>query len=122
MFDLVRVREEKIKLAFYFALRDTVVADSLDQASRIAYGQDKKWGRVVTLKVLPPPSQCISTLLLYWSHCQAKVQLACSECMCQQPANGAPAQFVICSQAFWSVIQAGPTHAYPVVLSLPLVS
>lgn len=51
LFDLVRVREEKMRLAFYFALRDTVVANSLDQASRIAYGQDKRWGRVVTLKV-----------------------------------------------------------------------
>ena len=51
LFDLVRVREERVKLAFYFALRDTVVADSLDQASRIAYGQDRRWGRVVTIKV-----------------------------------------------------------------------
>ncbi len=40
-----------MRLAFYFALRDTVVADSLDQASRIAYGKDKRWGRVVTIKV-----------------------------------------------------------------------
>lgn len=51
LFDLVRVREERVRLAFYFALRDTVVADSLDQASRIAYGKDKRWGRVVTIKV-----------------------------------------------------------------------
>ena len=51
LFDLVRVREERVRLAFYFALRDTVVADSLDQASRIAYGRDKRWGRVVTTKV-----------------------------------------------------------------------
>ncbi|KAL0027544.1 hypothetical protein WJX77_009918 [Trebouxia sp. C0004] len=50
LFDLVRVREERVRLAFYFALRDTVVADSLDQASRIAYGKDKRWGRVVTIK------------------------------------------------------------------------
>ena len=45
------MREERVKLAFYFALRDTVVADSLDQASRIAYGKDRRWGRVVTIKV-----------------------------------------------------------------------
>ena len=51
LFDLVRVREERVKLAFYFALRDTIVADSLDQASRIAYGKDRRWGRVVTIKV-----------------------------------------------------------------------
>lgn len=51
LFDLVRVKEEHVKLAFYFALRDTVVADTLDQASRIAYGKDRRWGRVVTIKV-----------------------------------------------------------------------
>lgn len=51
LFDLVRVREEKIRLAFYFALRDTIVAEHLEQASRIGYGKDKRWGRVVTLKV-----------------------------------------------------------------------
>ena len=45
------MREERVKPAFYFALRDTVVADSLDQASRIAYGKDRRWGRVVTIKV-----------------------------------------------------------------------
>lgn len=53
LFDLIRVREERVKLAFYFALRDTVVAGSLDQASKIAYGADRRWGRVVTLKVCP---------------------------------------------------------------------
>lgn len=53
LFDLIRVREERVKLAFYFALRDTVVAGTLDQASKIAYGADKRWGRVVTLKVCP---------------------------------------------------------------------
>ena len=57
LFDLVRVREERVRLAFYFALRDTLVADSLDQASRIAYGRDKRWGRVVTIKV-PHPLPC----------------------------------------------------------------
>jgi hypothetical protein len=38
-------------VAFYYAMRDTVVAHDLDQASRIAYGQDPRWRRVVTLKV-----------------------------------------------------------------------
>ena len=56
-----------MRLAFYFALRDTVVADSLDQASRIAYGKDKRWGRVVTIKVrliqLPlAQGQCIACI------------------------------------------------------------
>ena len=54
LFDLVRIREEKVRLAFYFALRDTIVAEHLEQASRIGYGKDKRWGRVVTLKVCSP--------------------------------------------------------------------
>ena len=59
LFDLVRVKDEQARLAFYFGLRDTVVADNLDQASRIAYGKDKRWGRVVTLKVHTPACICI---------------------------------------------------------------
>ena len=63
---MVRVREERVRLAFYFALRDTVVAGSLDQASRIAYGKDKRWGRVVTIKVWPPAAgpkgQCTASI------------------------------------------------------------
>ena len=58
LFDLVRVREERVKLAFYFALRDTVVAGNLDQASRIAYGKDRRWGRVVTIKVRHSCTSC----------------------------------------------------------------
>ncbi|KAF0884940.1 SMC4 protein, partial [Crocuta crocuta] len=37
------------KVAFYFALRDTLVADNLDQATRVAYQKDRRW-RVVTLQ------------------------------------------------------------------------
>ena len=51
LFDLVKVREEALRPAFYYAMRDTVVASDLDQASRIAYGADKRWRRVVTVKV-----------------------------------------------------------------------
>ena len=51
LFNLVRVRDKRMGLAFYFALRDTVVAADLEQASRIAYGGDQRWARVVTLKV-----------------------------------------------------------------------
>lgn len=47
LFDLVRIRNENYKTAFYFALRDTLVAQDLDQASRIAYGRVRH--RVVTL-------------------------------------------------------------------------
>ncbi|XP_055642960.1 structural maintenance of chromosomes protein 4 [Toxorhynchites rutilus septentrionalis] len=47
LFDLVRVEDERVLPAFYFALRDTLVADNLDQGQRIAYGP--KRFRVVTL-------------------------------------------------------------------------
>ncbi|XP_031305953.1 structural maintenance of chromosomes protein 4 isoform X2 [Camelus dromedarius] len=49
LFDLVKVKDEKIHQAFYFALRDTLVADNLDQATRVAYQKDRRW-RVVTLQ------------------------------------------------------------------------
>ncbi|XP_042649553.1 structural maintenance of chromosomes protein 4 isoform X2 [Tyto alba] len=49
LFDLVRVGDEKIRLAFYFALRDTLVADNLEEAIRVAFQKDKRW-RVVTLQ------------------------------------------------------------------------
>lgn len=51
LFDLVRPRDEAVRVAFYYAMRDTLVATDLDQASRIAYGQDRRWRRVVTVKV-----------------------------------------------------------------------
>ncbi|KAK9798137.1 hypothetical protein WJX73_006477 [Symbiochloris irregularis] len=50
LFDLVRVSDPKLQPAFFYALRNTVVAQDLDQASRIAYGSDARWKRVVTLK------------------------------------------------------------------------
>jgi structural maintenance of chromosome 4 len=36
LFDLVKPKTEALRTAFYFALRDTVVADNLDQATRSA--------------------------------------------------------------------------------------
>ncbi|KAM3962224.1 structural maintenance of chromosomes 4-like protein gluon [Aphomia sociella] len=48
LFDLVKVKDERVLPAFYFALRDTLVANDLEQASRIAYGHTRY--RVVTLK------------------------------------------------------------------------
>lgn len=48
LFDLVKTKEEQILPAFYFALRDTLVANDLDQATRIAYGKTRY--RVVTLQ------------------------------------------------------------------------
>ena len=47
LFDLVRIEDERVRVAFYFSLRDTLVADNLDQGTRIAYGARKY--RVVTL-------------------------------------------------------------------------
>ncbi|KAL9262973.1 Structural maintenance of chromosomes protein 4-like protein [Drosera capensis] len=50
LFDLVQVKDKSLKLAFYELLRNTVVANDLDQASRIAYGTNKDFKRVVTLE------------------------------------------------------------------------
>ncbi|ESQ32611.1 hypothetical protein EUTSA_v10003529mg [Eutrema salsugineum] len=50
LFDLIRVKDERMKLAFYAALGNTVVAKDLDQAARIAYGGNKEFGKVVTLE------------------------------------------------------------------------
>jgi len=47
LFDLVRVKDKSFIPVFYFALRDTLVADDLGQATRIAYGRTRH--RVVTL-------------------------------------------------------------------------
>ncbi|KJZ78177.1 hypothetical protein HIM_02215 [Hirsutella minnesotensis 3608] len=47
LFDLVKAKEDKFKPAFYHAMQDTLVANDLAQANRIAYGA-KRW-RVVTL-------------------------------------------------------------------------
>lgn len=47
LFDLVKVKDDRVRPAFYYALRDTLVAKDLEQASRIAYGHTRY--RVVTL-------------------------------------------------------------------------
>ncbi|KFA70595.1 hypothetical protein S40285_04704 [Stachybotrys chlorohalonatus IBT 40285] len=47
LFDLVQAKEDKFRPAFYHAMQDTLVANDLAQANRIAYGT-KRW-RVVTL-------------------------------------------------------------------------
>ncbi|KAG9399497.1 Structural maintenance of chromosomes protein 4 [Aphanomyces cochlioides] len=49
LFDLVRVSDEKYLPAFYFALRDTLVAKHLDEATNIAYQGKQCRYRVVTL-------------------------------------------------------------------------
>ena len=37
LFDLVRVKDDKVRTAFYFALKNTLVGDDLNMATRIAY-------------------------------------------------------------------------------------
>ena len=51
LFDLVQVQDERVRPAFYFALRDTLVATDLEIATRIGLGKSsngKRW-RVVSL-------------------------------------------------------------------------
>lgn len=47
LFDLIKPREPRFTAAFYKAVGNTLVAEDMNQANRIAYGQ-KRW-RVVTL-------------------------------------------------------------------------
>lgn len=49
LFDLIKVRDERMKPAFFAALGNTVVAKDIDQATRIAYGGSKEFRRVVSL-------------------------------------------------------------------------
>ncbi|KAH8413188.1 hypothetical protein KR009_008686 [Drosophila setifemur] len=48
LYDLVQVEDERVRTAFYFALRNTLVGEDLEQGTRIAYGRDRY--RVVTLR------------------------------------------------------------------------
>ncbi|XP_034707420.1 structural maintenance of chromosomes protein 4 [Vitis riparia] len=50
LFDLIKIQDERMKLAFFAALGNTVVAKDIDQATRIAYGGNKEFRRVVTLQ------------------------------------------------------------------------
>ncbi|KAG0475511.1 hypothetical protein HPP92_015197 [Vanilla planifolia] len=50
LFDLVTIKDARLKLAFFSALGNTVVAKDLEQATRIAYGSDREFRRVVTLE------------------------------------------------------------------------
>ncbi|XP_065224960.1 structural maintenance of chromosomes protein 4 isoform X2 [Planococcus citri] len=48
LFDLIRVQDERVIPAFYYALRDTLVADTIEQAKRIGYFYNTRH-RVVSL-------------------------------------------------------------------------
>lgn len=42
--------DDRVRLAFYFALKDTLVADTIEDATRISNGGKLQRFRVVTLK------------------------------------------------------------------------
>ncbi|KAG1748816.1 hypothetical protein EDD22DRAFT_981854 [Suillus occidentalis] len=48
LFDLIKPKDPRFASAFYKGVGNTLVADNLDQANRIAFGGSKRW-RVVTL-------------------------------------------------------------------------
>jgi structural maintenance of chromosome 4 len=41
LFDLIKVNDPAVLAAFYFALKDTLVAKDLDQATRIGLGRER---------------------------------------------------------------------------------
>lgn len=49
LFDLIKPSHDRYRAAFYFALRDTLVAKNLDVANKLAYGPEGPRARVVTL-------------------------------------------------------------------------
>jgi len=48
LFDLIKPREPRFAPAFFKGVSNTLVANDLEQANRIAFGQQRRW-RVVTL-------------------------------------------------------------------------
>ena len=51
LYDLIKISDARLRPAVYYAMGNTLVAKDLDQASRIAYGNDRRFRRVVTLQV-----------------------------------------------------------------------
>lgn len=52
LFDLVKCNRPELRPAFFFAFRHTLVANDIDQASRIGHGsKDPRFSRVVTMQV-----------------------------------------------------------------------
>ncbi|KAJ5079147.1 structural maintenance of chromosomes protein [Anaeramoeba ignava] len=49
LFDLIEFKKDSYKIAFYYALRDTLVAEDLSQAKRVAFNYKTRY-RVVTLQ------------------------------------------------------------------------
>jgi structural maintenance of chromosome 4 len=52
LYDLVKIKDDKLRPAFMYAMQNTLVADTLEQAARISYNSsDRRFKRVVTLQV-----------------------------------------------------------------------
>eukprot|EP01083_Nonionella_stella_P085243 236257_1 len=49
LYDLIRFNEPRFDVAFYFAFRDTLVAKDLNEANQLAFGNNNKRWRVVTM-------------------------------------------------------------------------
>ncbi|VDP16721.1 unnamed protein product [Schistosoma margrebowiei] len=49
LYDLIQTIDPNVKPAFYFALRDTLVTENLNAATKVAFGQQQRY-RVVTLQ------------------------------------------------------------------------
>ncbi|CAH8636345.1 Structural maintenance of chromosomes protein 4 [Schistosoma haematobium] len=49
LYDLIQTVDSNVKPAFYFALRDTLVTENLNAATKVAFGQQQRY-RVVTLQ------------------------------------------------------------------------
>lgn len=79
LYDLIKVREEALRPAFYYALGNTLVAGDLEQASRIAYGGDRRWSRVVTLQACSPMTRAETDPARYAVHFNAWACLASVE-------------------------------------------
>uniref|UniRef100_A0A3Q0KT79 Structural maintenance of chromosomes protein n=1 Tax=Schistosoma mansoni TaxID=6183 RepID=A0A3Q0KT79_SCHMA len=50
LYDLIQTIDSNVKPAFYFALRDTLVTENLNTATKVAFGQQQQRYRVVTLQ------------------------------------------------------------------------
>jgi structural maintenance of chromosome 4 len=48
LYDLINIKNDQYRVAFYWALHDTLAAHDIDQATRIAFSAGRRW-RVVTL-------------------------------------------------------------------------
>ena len=49
LFDMIKVQDEKVKTAFYFALKDTLVGKDLEQATRISDKVEKCFFFIILL-------------------------------------------------------------------------